>query len=36
MKLEILDNVYQIKRIRLADDEPLVYETSFLSCTVFP
>lgn len=36
MELEPLDSVYQVTRLRLADGEPLMYETSFLPCRVFP
>src|SRR5699024_5811307 len=36
MELDTLDNVYKITRLRLADDEPLMYETSYLPCNVFP
>src|SRR5699024_54206 len=34
--LEPYDEVYQIVRLRLADDEPLMYETSYLPKKIFP
>ena len=36
MKLTSIDEVYQVVRLRLADEEPLMYETSFIPCEVFP
>lgn len=36
MGLEAHDDVYKITRLRLADDEPLIYETSYLPCKTFP
>ena len=36
MGLEIHDDVYKVIRLRLANDEPLMYETSHLPCKVFP
>ena len=36
MELAPLENVYQVTRLRLADGEPLMYETSFLPCRFFP
>jgi len=36
MGLEVLDDVYKVVRLRLANDEPLMYETSFLPCEAFP
>ncbi|MBY7142856.1 GntR family transcriptional regulator [Virgibacillus sp. NKC19-3] len=34
--LEPLDDVYQVIRLRLADDEALMYETSYLPKRIFP
>src|SRR5699024_8368685 len=36
MGLEIHDDVYKVTRLRLANGEPLMYETSHLPCKVFP
>jgi len=36
MGLEAYDDVYQVTRIRLADGEPLMYETSFIPDKIFP
>lgn len=36
MGLEALDEVYKVIRLRLADGEPLMYETSYVPCNVFP
>lgn len=36
MELEHLADVFQVVRLRLADDEPLMYETSYLPQKVFP
>lgn len=34
--IEETDEVYQIVRLRLADDEPLMYETSYIPVEKFP
>lgn len=36
MNLEPLDEVFQVIRLRLANDEPLMYEVSYLPKKVFP
>lgn len=36
MNLQTLDEVYKIVRLRYADDQPLMYETSYLPRKVFP
>lgn len=36
MNLVPLDEVFQVSRLRLADDEPLMYETSYLPKRIFP
>ncbi|SFB12508.1 GntR family transcriptional regulator [Lentibacillus halodurans] len=36
MDLAPLDEVYQVVRLRLADDEPLMYETSYIPKKTFP
>jgi len=36
MGLKAYDDVYQVTRIRLADGEPLMYETSFIPDKIFP
>lgn len=36
MSLATQEEVYQIVRLRLADEEPLMYETSYLPAAVFP
>ncbi|WP_227001857.1 GntR family transcriptional regulator [Virgibacillus necropolis] len=36
MNLEPLDEVFQVVRLRLADHEPLMYETSYLPKKLFP
>ncbi|WP_249260806.1 GntR family transcriptional regulator [Virgibacillus pantothenticus] len=36
MDLEPLDEVYEVVRLRLADDQPLMYETSYLPKKLFP
>lgn len=36
MNLITSDQVYQLVRLRLADGEPLMYETTFLPCKFFP
>lgn len=36
MNLEPLDEVFQIVRLRIADGEPLMYETSYLPKKIFP
>ncbi|GGK03771.1 GntR family transcriptional regulator [Lentibacillus kapialis] len=36
MGLEPLDEAFQIVRLRLADDEPLMYETSYVPKKIFP
>lgn len=35
MKLEPEEKVFQVKRLRLADNEPLMYETSYLPKRIF-
>ncbi|WP_440897553.1 GntR family transcriptional regulator [Amphibacillus sp. Q70] len=36
MTLNVYDEVFKVTRLRLANDEPLMYETSFLPLKVFP
>src|SRR5690625_2077020 len=36
MDVKPLDEVFQVIRLRLADDEPLMYETSYLPKKIFP
>ncbi|CDQ38442.1 GntR family transcriptional regulator [Virgibacillus salexigens] len=36
MNVQPLDEVYQVVRLRLADDEALMYETSYLPKKIFP
>ncbi|HEY8364533.1 MAG TPA: GntR family transcriptional regulator [Haloplasmataceae bacterium] len=36
MKISINDNLYKITRLRLADDEPVIIETSYLPVNRFP
>lgn len=36
MEIEALEDVYEVVRLRYADDEPLMYETSYLPCKIFP
>lgn len=36
MKLDVDQKVYQIRRLRLADDVPFIYETSYLPVVLFP
>jgi GntR family transcriptional regulator len=36
MNLQPLDEVFQVVRLRLADNEPLMYETSYLPKRIFP
>ncbi|MCR2044438.1 GntR family transcriptional regulator [Anaerosalibacter massiliensis] len=36
MKLEIGDKVYEFTRLRLADNEPMMLETSYVPCNRFP
>lgn len=36
MGIQPLDEVFQVVRLRLADDEPLMYETSYLPKRLFP
>lgn len=36
MKLPLLSEVFQVVRLRIADDEVLIYETSYLPKSIFP
>lgn len=36
MNLEVEDEIFKIIRLRLADDEPMLYETSFIPVQYFP